>query len=302
MRVIFMGTPDFSVAVLKALIAKHEVVCVYTQPPRPAGRGHKLVASPIQVEAEKNGIIVRCPKTLKKEKEQKQFKELNADVAIVCAYGLILPQPILDGCPKGCINVHASLLPRWRGAAPIQRAIMAGDKQSGVTIMQMDAGLDTGDMLLSETVEITENMNAGELHDKLSVLGAKLILKTLDEMPTPRPQPLTGDTYAYKITKEECLINWNKSAEELHNFIRGLAPYPKAYFNYKNEQIKVLASKVVSGVNSSEKVGTLLDDELTVVCGQGTLLRLEMLQRAGKNPQARADFLRGFKIEKGENL
>ena len=302
MRVIFMGTPDFSVPVLKALIAKHNVVCVYTQPPRPAGRGHKLVSSPIQIEAEKNGIIVRCPKTLKKEENQKQFKDLNADVAVVCAYGLIIPQPILDACPKGCINVHASLLPRWRGAAPIQRAVMAGDKQSGVTIMQVDAGLDTGDMLLSQSVEITENMNAGDLHDKLSVLGADLILQVLDKMPEPIHQPEEGITYAHKITKEECLIDWNHSAEELHNFIRGLSPYPKAFFNYKDEQIKVLASEVVQNTDLTQKAGTLLDDNLTVACKDGTALRLEILQRAGKNPQSRADFLRGFKMQKGENL
>lgn len=302
MRVIFMGTPDFSVPVLKALLSKHEVVCVYTQPPRPSGRGQKLVPSPVQQEAEAHGIMVRYPVSLKSESEQHLFQMLEADVAVVCAYGLLLPQAILDACPKGCINIHASLLPRWRGAAPIQRAIMAGDKQSGVTIMQMEAGLDTGDMLLSEAVAIDEKMNAGELHDKLSQIGARLILKVLDKMPTPVPQPFDGVMYAHKITKEECLIDWRKSAEEVHNFIRGLAPYPKAYLNYKGEQIKVLASTVMPSWNQSAPVGTLLDDNLTVACGLGTALRLDELQRAGKNAVPREDFLRGFHIAKGEKF
>ena len=200
MKVIFMGTPDFSVPVLKALMSKHEVVCVYTQPPRPAGRGQKLTPSPVQTEAEANGIMVRYPISLKSESEQNLFKILNADVAVICAYGLILPQAILDACPKGCINVHASLLPRWRGAAPIQRAIMAGDQQSGVTIMQMEAGLDTGDMLISESTPITTQTTAGLLHEKLSEIGAKLILKVLEKIPTPVPQPFEGVTYAHKIT------------------------------------------------------------------------------------------------------
>lgn len=301
MRVIFMGTPDFCLPVLKNLIAEHEVVCVYTQPPRPSGRGQKLTPSPVQKLAEEHGIMVRYPVSLKSEAEQNLFSMLKADIAVVCAYGLILPQPILNACPMGCINVHASLLPRWRGAAPIQRAIMAGDEKSGVTIMQMEAGLDTGDMLLAESVTITPDMNAGELHDKLSELGGKLILKVLEKMPTPVPQPFDGVTYAHKITKEECLIDWNKPASVLHNFVRGLAPYPKAYFNYKGEAIKVLKASVVAA-QTDQKAGTVLDDKLSVACGLGTILRLEELQRPAKNPVSAADFLRGYPIDAGEAL
>ncbi len=301
MRVIFMGTPDFSVPVLKSLMKKHNVVCVYTQPPRPAGRGQKLTPSPVQVEAEKNGIMVRYPVSLKNETEQNLFKMLDADVTVVCAYGLILPQAILDACPKGCINVHASLLPRWRGAAPIQRAIMAGDSQSGVTIMQMEAGLDTGDMLLSESTPITPTTTAGQLHDKLSEIGAKLIEKVLDKIPTAVPQPFDGVTYAHKITKEDCVIDWNKTADVISAQIRGLSPYPKAYFNYKGESIKVLQAKALPDLTSLP-AGTVLDDNLTVACGLGTTIQLDSLQRAGKGVLSRDDFLRGYLIPKGEKL
>ena len=302
MRVIFMGTPDFSVPVLKTLIEKHDVVCVYTQPPRPAGRGQKLTPSPVQVEAEKHNIMVRYPVSLKSESEQKLFEMLNADIAVVCAYGLILPQAILNACPRGCINVHASLLPRWRGAAPIQRAIMAGDKQSGVTIMQMEAGLDTGDMLLSESTAITETTTAGELHDKLSEIGAKLIIKVLEKMPTPVSQPFDGVTYAHKITKEDCLIDWTKPADVVSAQIRGLSPYPKAYFNYKDEAIKVLQAHVIPQQSTREAPGTVLDDNLYVACGLGTVIQLDELQRPGKGVVAREDFLRGYPIDKGEKF
>jgi methionyl-tRNA formyltransferase len=296
-----MGTPDFSVPVLKALMTKHEVVCVYTQPPRPAGRGQKLTPSPVHKEAEKNGIMVRYPVSLKSETEQNLFDMLNADVAVVCAYGLILPQTILSSPKMGCINVHASLLPRWRGAAPIQRAIMAGDKQSGVTIMQMEAGLDTGDMLLSESTPITEHTTAGELHDALSQIGAKLILDVLDKVPTPVPQPFDGVTYAHKIKKEDCLIDWSKSAEVVSAQIRGLSPYPKAYFDFNGESIKVLQATVLPEF-TDENPGTVLDDNLSVACGLGTVVRLDQLQRAGKGVLNREDFLRGFPIKKGENF
>ena len=301
MRVVFMGTPDFSVPVLKALMSKHDIVCVYTQPPRPAGRGQKLTPSPVQLEAEANGIMVRYPISLKSETEQHLFENLNADVAVVCAYGLILPKAVLSAPKYGCINVHASLLPRWRGAAPIQRAIMAGDKQSGVTIMQMEAGLDTGDMLLSESTPITDTTTAGQLHDKLSEIGSKLILKVLDKMPTPVPQPFEGVTYAHKITKEDCLIDWSKTADVVSCQIRGLSPYPKAYFNYKGEAIKVLQASVSSEL-TKEAVGTVLDDNLSIACGLGTIVRLEKLQRAGRGIVDSADFLRGFPIKKGEKL
>lgn len=301
MRVIFMGTPDFSVPVLRALISKHEVVCVYTQPPRPAGRGQKLTPSAVQKEAESHGIMVRYPVSLKSQTEQNLFEMLKADVAVVCAYGLILPQPILNACPKGCINVHASLLPRWRGAAPIQRAIMSGDDKSGVTIMQMEAGLDTGDMLLSESTPITDETTAGQLHDKLSEIGAKLILKVLDKMPTPVAQPFDGVTYAHKITKEDCVIDWNKPAATISAQIRGLSPYPKAFFTYNGEDIKVLNAKVLP-IATKEVIGTILDDNLTVACGLGTVLQLDELQRPGKAVVAREAFLRGYPIKKGERL
>ena len=301
MRVIFMGTPDFSVPVLKALMTKHEVICVYTQPPRPAGRGHQTTPSPVQVEAEKNGIMVRYPVSLKGDLEQEMFELLKPDVAVVCAYGLILPKRILNAPKMGCINVHASLLPRWRGAAPIQRAIMAGDKESGVTIMQMEAGLDTGDMLLSESTPIGPDTTAGELHDKLSEIGASLILKVLDKYPTPVHQPFDGVTYAEKIKKSECLIDWNMTADALNAHIRGLTPFPKAYFFHNNERINVLKTTVLSET-TDKKTGTVLSDDLKVACGLGTVLKLEILQRAGKRPMSVDDFCRGYKINIGDDL
>ena len=300
MKIVFMGTPEFSVTVLRALIQKHDVVCVYTQPPRPAGRGYRLTSSPVQIEAEKHNIPVRYPVSLKNETEQHIFASLDADVAIVCAYGLILPTPILKAFKNGCINVHASLLPRWRGAAPIQRAIMAGDKETGVTIMQMDDGLDTGDMLLSESVPIKTTTTAGELHDTLANVGAKLILNVLEHIPTAVPQPLHGVTYAHKISKEECLIEWEKPAEVLECLIRALSPSPRAYFMLKGQKINVLNSKVIV---SNEKInlqpGTVLNDNLTIACGLGTALQLTELQRAGKTSMKAEDFLRGFPIEAG---
>jgi len=301
MRVIFMGTPDFSVPALKALISKHEVICVYTQPPRPSGRGQKLTPSPVQKVAEENGILVRYPVTLRNKTEQNLFKMLEADVAVVCAYGLILPMEILTACPNGCINIHASLLPRWRGAAPIQRAIMARDKQTGVTIMQMEAGLDTGDMLLSESVAITPDMTGGLLHDKLSEIGAHLILKVLDKYPTPVSQGASGVTYAKKIEKQEALLNWDELAEDLEAKIRAFNPYPKAYFERDGERISVLKA-TVKKEKSSLPPGTLLDDDLSVVCGLGTVLSLDVLQRSGRKPLEKEEFLRGYPLRKGEKL
>ena len=302
MKVVFMGTPDFSVPVLQALIRKHDVICVYTQPPRPAGRGHKLTPSPVQVEAEKHKIPVRYPVSLKNETEQHIFAALDADVAVVCAYGLILPIPVLRAFKGGCINVHASLLPRWRGAAPIQRAIMAGDKETGVTIMQMDAGLDTGDMLLSESTPITPTTTAGQLYDKLSQIGAKLIIEALDRRPTAVHQPTQGVTYANKITKDECLIGWAKPADVLDCHIRALSPYPKAYFMLGEERINVLMAKVVPSLDKEAAPGTFLDDRLTVACGLGTALQLTELQRAGNTPMNADDFLRGFPIKAGTRV
>lgn len=301
MKIIFMGTPEFAVPVLDALYQKHDIVCVYTQPPRPSGRGMELMPTPIEQEARNKDLQVRCPENFKNEADLKAFEDLKADVSVVCAYGLLLPKRILDACPKGCINIHPSLLPRWRGAAPIQRAIMAGDKQTGVCIMKMSAGLDTGDVFLKKSVKIDSEVNAGDLHDKLADLSAEMILQVLDKMPKAVPQADEGATYAHKITKDECLIDWNKSAEEIHNFIRGLAPYPKAYFNYQNEKIKVLSSKVISKNQCVAPSGTLLDDNLTVACGKGTL-QLECLQRAGKSALSRDDFLRGFRISRRERF
>lgn len=298
MKVVFMGTPDFSVPVLEALAKHHEVICVYTQPARPAGRGNKLLPSPIQQTAERLNIPVRTPVSLRKEEAIKEFQSLNADVGVVCAYGLILPKGILDAPKMGCINVHASLLPRWRGAAPIQRAIEAGDKESGVTIMQMDVGLDTGDMLLKGTVPIDENTTGQILHDALAKQGADLIIQVLEKMPTPQKQPETGITYAEKIQKNEAFINWELPAQQIKNKIMAFNPYPAAYFNLNGERIKVF-NAVVEGVTHNESVGTVLDDKLLIACGNHTALRLTELQREGKKRMMAEDLLKGFELKKG---
>lgn len=298
MKVIFMGTPDFSVPVLKALHAHHEVICVYTQPPRPAGRGNKIIPSPVHQMAEQLGIEVRTPVSLRKEEAISAFKELNADVAVVCAYGLILPKAILEAPQKGCINVHASLLPRWRGAAPIQRAIEAGDTQSGVTIMQMDAGLDTGDMLLKGIVPIDENTTAQVLHDALSKQGAELIIKVLENMPEPIKQPETGITYAEKIQKAEALIDWSLPAQQIKNKIMAFNPYPAAYFMVNNERIKIFNAQVEK-TNTPTIAGKVLDDTLLIGCGNNTALRLTELQREGKKRMTATDLLKGFELKKG---
>ena len=302
MKVIFMGTPDFSVPVLEALTKHHEVVCVYCQPPRPAGKGMKLRPSPVQIKAESLGIPVRCPKSLKSSEEQQAFADLKADIGVVCAYGLILPQAVLDAPKLGCINVHASLLPRWRGAAPIQRAIEAGDTVSGVTIMQMDAGLDTGAMLLKGEIPITSQTTAGMLHDQLSDLGAQLILRVLEHIPTPQPQPKIGITYAQKIQKSEALINWNLPADVIERKIRAFAPFPGAYFICRGERIKVFEANIEQPTDSSIMHGVVLDDNLLVGCGAGTALRLKFVQREGKRPASAADFLNGFELKKGALL
>lgn len=302
MRVVFMGTPDFSVPVLEALSTHHQVVCVYCQPPRPAGKGMKLRPSPVQVKAELLGIPVRFPKSLKSVEEQRAFADLNADVAVVCAYGLILPQAVLDAPKKGCINIHASLLPRWRGAAPIQRAIESGDAESGVTIMQMNAGLDTGDMLLSEKVVITPVTTAEMLHDELSALGARLIIRVLEKIPNPIPQPETGVTYAEKIKKEEALINWNMPADVIERKIRAFNPYPGAYFLCRGERIKVFEAEVLKAPEPDITHGMVLDDRLVVSCGEGTALVLKVVQREGKKPMPVSDFIKGFDLKKGALL
>ena len=302
-RIAFMGTPDFSGPALAALIeAGHDVTCVYTQPPRPAGRGKQDRPSPVHEFASKQGIEVRCPASLRGEAEQAAFAALGLDLAVVAAYGLILPKPVLEAPRQGCLNIHASLLPRWRGAAPIQRAILAGDRISGVTIMGMDEGLDTGPMLLKESVAIGAETDAGRLHDELAAIGARMIVAalamleagTLDET----PQPDEGASYAAKIDKAETRIDWTRPAVEIERQLRGFAPVPGAWFDLEGERIRALAGTVVA---VGGKPGTVLDDDLTVACGEGAL-RLVTVQRAGKAAMEAAAFLRGRAVPAGTVL
>jgi len=301
MKIVFMGTPEIAAHILEDLAQVHQVVCAYTQPPRPAGRKMQLQPSAVQVVAEKLGIPVRSPTTLKTPESQAEFATWDADAAVVCAYGLILPQAVLDAPKLGCINIHASLLPRWRGAAPIQRAIQAGDAETGITIMKMDAGLDTGDMLMRGIVPITPDMTAGELHDKLMAMGSDLILKTLAELPSPIPQLTSGVTYAEKIKKEEALIDWHLPAAQIERMIRAFNPFPVAYFMHGNERIRVFRADVES-TQSTMAPGTVLDDRLLVACGNGTTLRLTVLQRAGKTKMPAEELLKGWTLSTGENL
>lgn len=303
LRLAFMGTPEFSCSVLQALLeSPHDVVCVYSQPPKRAGRGKQLRPTPVHQMAEAAGIEIRTPKSLKAEDIQADFAALELDAAIVVAYGLILPLPILDAPKHGCLNLHASLLPRWRGAAPIQRAIMAGDTETGVGIMQMAEGLDTGDVLAEAHVSITKETTAGSLHEALAEVGATLMVETLDKLGrsaiTPIIQSDTGVTYASKIDKAEAAIDWSRSAEDLSCHIRGLSPFPGAYFEQGGTRIKVLNARVASGVGAA---GELLDDDLTVACGTGAL-KLTLLQRAGKSPMTAKVFVNGYKLPKGERL
>jgi len=300
MRIIFMGSPDFAVPTLDALVdAGHEVVAAYTQPPRPAGRGKSERPTPVEERAGELGIEVRSPKSLKGEAEQEAFAELEADVAVVAAYGLILPQPILDAPMLGCLNVHGSLLPRWRGAAPVQRAIMAGDEATGVTIMQMEAGLDTGPMLLKRALEI-EDKNAAQLTEELAKLGAVMMVEVLADLPESEPieQPDDGVTYAAKISKEEARIDWSRPAAELVRQIQGLAPFPGAWFEANGERIKLLAAEITT---SHGAPGEVIDDRLTIGCGNGAL-RPTQVQRAGKGTMSAEELLRGFFIAKGKVL
>ena len=301
MRVIFMGTPAFSVPALDALVAAgHEVVAVYSQPPRPAGRGKRPRPSPVQARAEALGLLVRHPESLKRPETQAEFAALGADVAVVVAYGLILPRAVLDAPRMGCLNIHASLLPRWRGAAPIHRAIMAGDAETGVCIMAMEAGLDTGPVLLREAVAIGATETTGQLHDRLSALGARLIVEALARLDTlaPEPQPEAGVTYAARIDKAEARIDWARPAGQLDRLIRGLSPFPGAWFEAGGERIKVLGSCLAEG---SGAPGEVLDDALTVACGAGAV-RLLRLQRAGRAAQDAPEFLRGMSLAPGTYL
>jgi methionyl-tRNA formyltransferase len=297
MRLVFMGTPDFAVETLKALgQAGHEVACVYSQPPRPAGRGMAERPSPVHAFAASKGIEVRTPVSLKLREEQASFADLGADAAVVVAYGLLLPGPILDAPRLGCFNVHASLLPRWRGAAPIQRAIMAGDAETGVTIMRMEEGLDTGPMCKAERLAITPEATAQSLHDELAALGARLMVEVLaQERIACVPQPADGVTYAKKIDKAEARIDFGRSAQEVRNHIHGLSPFPGAWFQVKGTRIKVLACEVTAADGTR---GTFLDERLTIACGHGAV-RLLKLQREGKGAMEADEFLRGFPIPPG---
>ena len=301
MRVIFMGTPDFSVPVLNALVdAGHDIAAVYCQPPRPAGRGKKDRPTPVHARAEKLGLEVRHPVSLRGEDEQAAMAALNADVAVVVAYGLILPQAVLDAPARGCLNIHASLLPRWRGAAPIHRAIMARDAQTGVCIMQMEAGLDTGPVLSRHATPIGETETTGELHDRLSAMGAKAIVEALAQLDTltPTPQPEAGVTYADKIDKSEARVDWTRHAPEVDAHIRGLSPFPGAWSEAEGQRIKLLASKIADGTGEP---GEVLSDTLTVACGTGAV-RLLRLQRPGKGAQDAETFLRGMALPVGTKL
>lgn len=300
MRLVFMGTPDFALVCLKSLLdAGHEICAVYSQPPRPAGRGKALRPSPVHEYAETQGLDVRTPVSFKNAGEQEAFADLRADAAVVVAYGLLLPKPILDAPRLGCFNIHASLLPRWRGAAPIQRAIMAGDKESGVCIMRMEEGLDTGPVCARERAAITPTATAGELHDVLAGAGARLMVETLAKPQLQfTPQNAEGVSYAKKIEKAEAKIDWSRDAVELRNHVHGLSPFPGAWFEHNGTRIKVLRGETVDIKGSS---GTLLDDSLTVACGAGAL-RLTVLQREGKGPMDAATFLRGFPVPAGTRL
>jgi len=302
LRLAFMGTPDFAAVILHSLIdAGHQIAAVYAQPPRPAGRGQKPRPSPVQALAESRGFEVRTPVSLKSAEEQAAFAALGIDAAIVAAYGLILPPAILAAPRLGCLNVHASLLPRWRGAAPIQRAILAGDEMSGVTIMQMEAGLDTGPMLLSERLAVGA-MNAGELHDALAVLGARLIVSALEIAMVGKllgtPQPEAGVTYAAKIQRDEAKIDWARDAREIARQVRAFAPQPGAWFEHGAERIKLLAA---TPIETSGVPGTVIDGLPSVACGSGALV-LTRLQRAGKGPLDAAEFLRGHALPVGTRL
>ncbi len=313
LNVIFMGTPDFAVGAFRAIAEQHNIIATYTQPPRPKGRGQQVQKTPIHLVAEEMGIPVYTPKGFRKHPEEvEKFAALNADIAVVAAYGLILPKAILDAPAMGCVNIHASLLPRWRGADPIRRAILAGDEETGVTIMQMDEGLDTGDMLLVQPVEIEKEITGGELHDKLAKVGAQLIREYLEyyNETDAVAQPSEGDTYAEKIDKCELKIDWSKTAEEIHNQVRAFAPTPNAYFEYEDDRIKILKGydlnqQARKDDETLEAPGTIIgcDKEgLDVVCGDGWIYRITEIKRSGKCACKIGDFLCGCPIGKSEVL
>jgi len=303
MRIVFMGTPDFSVPVLQTLMdSGHDVVAAYSQPPRRAGRGKALTPSPVQARAEALGIAVRTPVSLRDAEAQADFAALGADVAVVAAYGLILPRAVLEAPRLGCLNVHASLLPRWRGAAPIQRAILAGDAETGVGIMQMEVGLDTGPVRLEGRTTV-DGKTAGALTDELSAMGARLmveVLANIDAYP-PVAQPEEGLTYAPKIDKAEARIDWSRSAVEIERQIRAFNPAPGAFFEIGGERVRVLAAEIERHPGLRQSDGEVLDDKLAIACGEG-IIRLTLLQRAGRGVMTSAELLRGFPIPPGTQL
>jgi methionyl-tRNA formyltransferase len=304
LRLIFMGTPDFAVPTLLELAGHgYDITAVYTRAPKPAGRGMDLQPTPVEREARRLGLPVLTPSTLKTPETQAAFRAHNADAAVVVAYGLILPKAILESVPLGCFNVHASLLPRWRGAAPINRAVMSGDTESGVTVMKMDEGLDTGDMAMAERVPIGADMTAGELHDRLAPLGAGLMPRALGTLERGAlaltPQPDTGVTYAAKIAKDETRIDWTRPWKQVHDHIRGLSPFPGTWFETADSgRVKVLRT---TRADRSGAPGTVLDDKLTIACGEGAIRLLE-LQRAGRQAMQAEEFLRGAAIPRGTRL
>jgi methionyl-tRNA formyltransferase len=304
LRIVFMGTPDFAVPTLAEIVGQgHDVVAVYTRQPAPAGRGMELRKSPVHVASERFGIPVLTPATLRSEEAAQTFRDHDADVAVVVAYGMILPESILQAPELGCLNLHASLLPRWRGAAPIQRAVMAGDRESGVAVMQMERGLDTGPVGMVERVAIGPDMTAGELHDRLAVVGADLMVRALAALSRGglsfTPQAAEGVTYASKIVNEDARIDWSRPAQAVHDLVRGLSPFPGAYamvdLGKGPERLKVLRTALVDGAGEA---GQVLDGALAVACGTGAV-RLLQVQRAGSKPMAAADFLRGVPLPSG---
>jgi methionyl-tRNA formyltransferase len=303
---VFMGTPDFAATILKALIdAGHTFLAAYTQPPRPAGRGHRPQPSPVQLLAERHAILVRSPPSLRPPEVQAEFTALGADLAIVAAYGLILPPALLRAPRLGCVNVHASLLPRWRGAAPIQRAILAGDAETGVTIMQMEEGLDTGPILLQRRVPIGPEATAGGLAAELALVGAGLIREAIDGIRdgrlAPRPQPAFGVTHAPKIGRDEGRLDWRQPAAALERQVRAFTPQPGAFFEIGSERLRVFAAAVLPGPGIAAPPGTVLDARLSIACGEGVLRPLR-LQRPGRAPLETPAFLRGFPIPAGTLL
>ncbi len=300
LRLAFMGTPAFAVPALHALhAAGHHIAAVYTQPPRPAGRGNASTRSQVHVAAEMLGLPVRTPARLRRDAgEHAAFAALDLDAAVVAAYGLILPQPMLDAPRRGCLNIHASLLPRWRGAGPIQAAVLAGDSETGITVMQMDAGLDTGAMLLRQAVPIGPRTTAAGLHNTLAALGARMIVQTLHDAPPPAPQPEEGATYAPKLTRDDGRLDWTQPAEALDRRVRALTPWPGTWALFGTEVVKVLDAAPDAG---SGPPGVVLDDKLLVACGDGAL-RLLRVQRPGRAPMDAAALLRGFPVPPGTVL